>query len=488
MKTSPPDLAAADSPTRRPVIGFLLPAGQSFEAAGQWVGRLTPALTEFDGVWLVPADVTFAPPEGVTHRPVRPAANRGAGAWASMQAAWHWAHEPALQGLDALVVFDTATQRALALWRTCAARRRHLIRVWLQDETLPASRLDRLLLGKRTAINIQLGFERPRQPTDPARPGVLELDNPFYLPDGPVLGDEGVARLAGAFRALFFPTRRRGALRPATDWSHIRLTYITHFYLNQERTDSITALLEDYARYPADVLDAMHFVIVDDGSPIECPVPDHLDLNLTWLRIDEDIRWNQGGARNLGVVYAKSDNILITDLDLAFPPETLRALIQAGPCGKNIYKFYERDPVSKRLQKGHPNNFFLSRSRFLRFYGYDEEFAGNYGAEDFRFIKFQKAQGTRVRYFDSRYTFLRRAKLDRKKSYHSLVRDLSDNTPIDSRKREEIAKYGHEHGHSRMFLEYPWRVLGVRRRSRVPQAREDAGWKRRWLLRALLPW
>ena len=66
-----------------------------------------------------------------------------------------------------------------------------------------------------------------------------------------------------------------------------------------------------------------------EDSPLQTDPPD-LPLNLTWIRIREDIAWNQPGARNLGAVYAKSDKILITDLDHEFPEATLRALERRG--------------------------------------------------------------------------------------------------------------------------------------------------------------
>ncbi|MDA3967804.1 hypothetical protein [Helicobacter sp. WB40] len=92
-------------------------------------------------------------------------------------------------------------------------------------------------------------------------------------------------------------------------YSHIRLTYITHFYCNIDNIDSVISLLRDYEKYNKDILDVVLFIVIDDGSPVSYEIP-QFDLNLHWIRINEDIPWNQSGARNLGVVYAKSDNIV----------------------------------------------------------------------------------------------------------------------------------------------------------------------------------
>ena len=385
-----------------------------------------------------------------------------------------------------VLTLATDDQRGAGLWRAFEKPHAFVLRLWSAVEPLAKGFVHKLALKRHTAVNFfaSLAIAEGMQSAGNAD---LLLDNPYILTAAPLLCEENNLRLKEALEAMSRPTRSRYNLKPVSDWSHIRLTYITHFYLNQNRAESVTALLEHYASYPPELLDRIHFVIVDDASPLKIAPPE-LDLNLTWLRVNEDIRWNQGGARNLGVMYAKSDNMLLSDLDLMFPEATLRALTEAGPCGKNIFKFKEKDKATGELRKGHPNTFFLSRARFLRFYGYDEEFTGNYGAEDFRFVKFQKSQGSRQRYFDERFPYFVRHEIDRKAAYHSLTRDLSTNTPVDSRKRFENEAWGHEHGHSRMALDFTWTLLAQRRRSGIFQPVEDRSWKRRWLLRTLLPW
>src|SRR5690606_35034604 len=131
----------------------------------------------------------------------------------------------------------------------------------------------------------------------------------------------------------------------------------------------IKSLLEKYAEYPSGILDRIHFVIVDDGSPIPYDIPD-VDLNLTWLKITEDIPWNNPGARNLGVTYAKSDKIVLTDIDHEFPIETLQHMLERGECGRFFFKF-RRLYQGAFLKHSHPNIFLMSRGRFMRLWGYD---------------------------------------------------------------------------------------------------------------------
>ena len=89
------------------------------------------------------------------------------------------------------------------------------------------------------------------------------------------------------------------------DFSHIRLSYITHFYCDQNNIDSVVSLLREYETFAPDLLDCVEFVIVDDGSPVSYEIP-RFNLNLRWIKINENIAWNQAGARNLGALYAHS--------------------------------------------------------------------------------------------------------------------------------------------------------------------------------------
>ncbi|MCG8708358.1 glycosyltransferase [Brenneria sp. 4F2] len=255
--------------------------------------------------------------------------------------------------------------------------------------------------------------------------------------------------------------------RHPLDKQHIKLTYVTHFYCNQHNMDSVISLLRKYEQLPEDIRTAVEFVIIDDNSPIEYETGE-FDLNITWLRIKEDIKWNQAGARNLGVTYAKSDKFIVTDLDHELPETTFRYLIKAKNPGRNFYKIYresKEDGVLHRgkiynkgdLYYGHPNTFFMSRARFIRFFGYDEEFSGNYGSEDFRFVKFQKYHGSKQHYLPKKIRCFERT-VDRDESYHSLQRDLAGNTPIDLRKKEECDLFGDEYGQSRIFLNFTWEI------------------------------
>lgn len=270
----------------------------------------------------------------------------------------------------------------------------------------------------------------------------------------------------------------------ALDKQHIRLSYVIHYYFDQNSPATLLSLLENYSKYSSDLLDIVQFVIVDDGSPLRFDIPEY-NLNIVWLRIADNISWNQGGARNLGVVYAKSDKVLIADIDHEFPEHTLMKMANLGNIGKKFYKIWKQDPISKQYKRPHPNTFLISRGRFIRLYGYDEEYCGGYGAEDYRFVKFQKYHGSWQKHLPKKYYCIARKYIDRDNSYHSLDRDLSRNTPIDARKRNELLYWGEESGHSRMFLNFNWDIIHIHNRWTKPAKRRKCYWKHLWILRTI---
>lgn len=274
-------------------------------------------------------------------------------------------------------------------------------------------------------------------------------------------------------------------INSGNDKQHIKLSYITHFYCNQDNVNSVFDLLNRYASLPLPVREAVEFIIVDDGSPFQYDI-EHYDLNITWLKITSDIAWNQGGARNLGAVYAKSDKIIMTDLDHELPAETFAWLIKARPPGRNFYKLYRINEKAE-IYKGHSNLFFMSRARFLRHFGYDEEYSGHYGYEDLRFVKYQKYHGSRQRYLPKNIVCMER-KLDRSNSYHNLQRDLTANEIMDKQKRKECESYGGEYGHSRIFLNFDWEILCRKTLFPGDLPPRKKCWKSTWWLRYLFSW
>ncbi|HSF67512.1 MAG TPA: glycosyltransferase family A protein [Nitrospiraceae bacterium] len=356
-----------------------------------------------------------------------------------------------------------------------------VVRWWDAPANLRESYRNRLVFNRYTGINF-ISTRAVLEANSLRRPGGLTLDNPVLLEQEQLLGADSPLRMfRHVLQSLTSPSRSDIFGRIKRNHGHIRLSVATHFYCNQQNIHTVTSLLEGYARYASELLDRIQFVVVDDGSPVDYTIPD-VGLNLTWIKITEDIRWNQAGARNLALLYARSNNVIISDVDHAFPEHTLQWLAGRNVPHRRFYKFYRKMPDGSII-KGSPNIFYLSRARWFQLFGTDEEFAGAYGAEDFRLVKNFKNHGTVQSHLPKRY-YCEEREVDRKKSYHSLVRDLSFNTPVDTRKRLEADYFGADFGHSRSCLNFQWKVLLDRERD-VPTPRIDRTWRPTWWFRTI---
>jgi hypothetical protein len=277
--------------------------------------------------------------------------------------------------------------------------------------------------------------------------------------------------------------RASGGHRARGDSSHIRLTYVTHFYFNEPKSDFLVDLLRTYASYERSLLDVTQFVLVDDASPVRPSIPGDLDLNLLLLRIHEDIPWNQPGARNLGMVYARSDRVVLTDVDHEFPEQVLRHIVGRRVPKRNVYKLRRTD-LGGRPLKAHPNTFVLSRARFLELHGYDEDFSGHYGYDDAMFWRWQRNHGTRFLYLPRALAV--KARTEPRLRHHSLNRDLAHNARLAAHKRRQWKRLGPQTGHSRRWLHFTWSVEEDRRRSTLPPTPNPrplwaSTWWWRWL-------
>lgn len=265
------------------------------------------------------------------------------------------------------------------------------------------------------------------------------------------------------------------------DKSHIKLSYVAPFYFDKKDASLLFDLLKRYESYSDDILDVIQFVIVDDASPIEYEIPT-FNLNILWIKVLDNIQWNNPGARNLGVVCAKSDKVLISDIDHEFPEETLRAIIHLKECGRKFFRIRRKNYDGSALG-AHPNTFVMSRARFLRLYGYDEEFCGNYGCDDTTFVRWQKYNGTKFGYLPSKYYCHVR---DKDVPYHhSLIRNLKPNQSMAAEKIKAMKTFGHGAGHSRQFLNFKWELVCDQNRETKPSRKKDPLWQKRWYWRWL---
>ena len=111
-------------------------------------------------------------------------------------------------------------------------------------------------------------------------------------------------------------------------------------------------------------------IIVDDCSQTPLKSLESIDV----YRIDEDIPWNQPGARNLGFQEAEGW-IICADIDHLVTRENVDALINMKKEKGTIYYLGREDTIGWNL-------YLIHKDDFEKIGGYDEDFCGHYGYDD----------------------------------------------------------------------------------------------------------
>ncbi len=160
------------------------------------------------------------------------------------------------------------------------------------------------------------------------------------------------------------------------------LTIIYPVYVTKVGTGDVVikSVLEKYEQMSQDIKRHLKIVIVDDGSPVDIILDNKYGYKVDLLRIIKNIKWNSGGAKNLGVCFCSTERIIITDMDHFFPEECLRWCMSVE-IDKESFMFERYIEESGELIKikMHPNTFFMKKSTYFNIHGYDEDFCGMYG-------------------------------------------------------------------------------------------------------------
>jgi len=118
----------------------------------------------------------------------------------------------------------------------------------------------------------------------------------------------------------------------------------------------------------------LNTVIIDDCSSIPLGPVDGVKV----YRILDDIKWNQPGARNLGV-HVSEGWIINADIDHLVTRSMIIELMKTKWEKGNIYFLGREDDDML-------HNFFLvHKEDFDLMGGWDEDFCGNYGFDDYYF-------------------------------------------------------------------------------------------------------
>jgi hypothetical protein len=239
--------------------------------------------------------------------------------------------------------------------------------------------------------------------------------------------------------------------------------------------------LTTWASYSADVRDAFRFIVVDDCSPESAhEILDLFALNhepapfalpcISLYRIDKDVPWNRGMARNLGTKEATTPWVLHVDTDHVLPPESAASLVQYltpphGVFGRCAWYRFERfrvgaaddtrkkdraDPAAKFV-KIHPHidSYVCRAEYFWKAGGYNEDFSGVLGGGSPFLKEMERVNGEPIVLPIPLHVYTRHAIHD------SSENTLSRDPELFKRRKAEIMKArGTLRGHDPIRL--PW--------------------------------
>lgn len=259
------------------------------------------------------------------------------------------------------------------------------------------------------------------------------------------------------------------------------ITMIVPYY---RQPNMLRKQLETWDSYAPEVRAAFRFIVVDDCSPepaervLRAPPVTFQGAEIVWdpptgvslYRIDKDIPWNRGMARNLGTHVAETEWILHVDTDHVLPPESAAKLVQHMPLRvKNQwYRFArfrigaadetrkkDKVPDSATNVEIHPHidSYLCTPEAYWTAGGYNEDFSGVLGGGSPFLKEMEKAHGPPPTLnFVRLHVHTRHSVPD--SSEHTLPRDPA---AFAQRKREIMRKHGSLKGRGlREALRLPW--------------------------------
>jgi hypothetical protein len=156
---------------------------------------------------------------------------------------------------------------------------------------------------------------------------------------------------------------------------------LTLAYSYYNNINAVEIHVDNWSRYPIKLMKKLHFILIDDCSDNKADLAINFPINLTLLRITDNIPWNQPGAKNLGFKFAKTDWVFTSDIDHILQPEMCEKLLELKKDKKTVY-YFSRLTDKGESRNSHPNSFLIHKDIFWELGGYDEDFCGHYGYDD----------------------------------------------------------------------------------------------------------
>ena len=229
------------------------------------------------------------------------------------------------------------------------------------------------------------------------------------------------------------------------------LTYAV-LYHNDEAF--LNLQLQHWYSIPKSLQEQLVFMIIDDGSRLHTAhdvlgssVCQQLDVVL--FRIENDIPWNIGGARNLAMSLAPTEYVFLSDIDIGMRKRFVHSLFSLLQYAREaqvrtdvevIFRKFARDFQDGTTKpRPHPATMLLSKRAYWKVGGCDEDFVGNYGYTDPHFWhRAERTDGVQIlNVFETRPSVPALIEFNKSSDNLSIVRDPSVNRKLFETKIRE---------------------------------------------------
>lgn len=239
-------------------------------------------------------------------------------------------------------------------------------------------------------------------------------------------------------------------------------TLIVPFYRNG---GMLREQIRAWELYP----DAVRLILVDDGSPepardiVRSCASAGLKRRVWLYRVEVDIPWNRGGARNLGSREAGTEWIVHVDIDHVLQPEAAERLLEFDADPARWYRFdrirvgmadetRRKDKIPPDAWTGrihpHIDSYLCTRDLYWKAGGYNEDFSGCLGGGSPFLAEIERVGGS---------PRMAPADVPLQVYTRSVVPDASDHTLSRDRTefaRRKVALRGKLRGHDP--IRFPW--------------------------------
>ncbi len=201
---------------------------------------------------------------------------------------------------------------------------------------------------------------------------------------------------------------------------------------------------ENLRGYPDDVASRINLIVVDDCGNPPAEIPDDVAgvFRAKLFRVEENIPWNQMGARNLGMHHAKHWCIML-DPDMVIDPMMARRFLEQECKRGEVIRFglCHLDGSVTRIDMTSPNTYMIHRDDFFDAGGYDEDYRGNKGWSDVQLLATLAAHYKMLPRMDLWVQFYGRGLIDDAQVV-TLNRSVAVNKKLHLRKCAEAKRMG----------------------------------------------